>query len=103
LGDGRPVPLVRLFSLFHAGGGLISVASLEPLRRIHAALHEHVDGLRFAAEDATGAEPLMPPEAQRADVLQHGAAVEELLHALGVELDVLAQKMRDEEGAGRVS
>jgi hypothetical protein len=97
------VPLVRLFSLFHAGGGQISIASLDPLRRIHAALHEHVDGLRFAAEDATDAESLMPPEAQRADVLQHGAADAELLHALGVELDVLAQKVSDEEGAGYVS
>jgi hypothetical protein len=102
-GDGRPLPLVRLFSLFHAGGGRISVASLAPLREIHAALHEHVASLRFAAEDATCAEPLMPPAAQHADVLQHGAAVEELLHALGLELDVLAQKVRDEEGAGHVS
>jgi hypothetical protein len=97
------VPLVRLFSLFHAGGGRVSIAALDPLRRIHATLHEHVDGLRFAAEDATDAEPFMPLAAQRADVLQHGAAVEGLLHALGAELDVLAQKMRDEEGAERVS
>jgi hypothetical protein len=102
-GDGRPLPLVRLFSLFHTGGGRISVTSLGPLRQIHVTLHDHVAALRFAAEDATCGEPLMPPAAQHADVLQHGDVVEELLHAMGVELDVLLEKMRDEEGAARVS
>ncbi len=79
----------------------ITMAQLEPLRACLVAARLDLDALRFAAEDAVDAEPLMPPEAQHADVHQHGAALHETLCAAQEELDLLAVYLR--EGVPRVS
>jgi hypothetical protein len=95
----RPAALVRLFVLHPAGR--ITVAHLEPLRACLVAARLDLDALRFAAEDAVDAEPLMPPDAQHADVHKHGAALHETLCAAQDELDVLAAHLR--EAVPRVS
>jgi hypothetical protein len=77
---------VRLFALQAAG----SAPDLAPLRALLASAEHNLEVLRFAAEDAVGADPMMPPLAQYADVHQHGAELEECLAAALIELDVLA-------------
>lgn len=108
MSNGSRVPgarqAVRLGVLFtlHPGraGGALSLADLEPLARALAGARLSLDGLRFAAEDAVAADPLMPGEARRADVLRHGHELAEALMLLGAELDVLRVFLRSggEEG-----
>jgi hypothetical protein len=90
----RPVPLADLFAL-HSAGRLV-VADFEPLRACLVAARLELEALRFAAEDAVDAEPLMPPEAQHADVHARGAALHEALCAAQDELDLLARRFRRE-------
>jgi hypothetical protein len=90
----RPVALARLFSLHPEGR--ITARQLHPLRACLAAARHHLDALRFAAEDAVDAEPLMPPEAQYEDVHAHGGALYEDLCAAQEELDLLFRRLRAE-------
>jgi hypothetical protein len=92
--DERPLALARLFSLHPAGR--ITVAHLEPLRACLVAGRLELDPLRFAAEDAVDAEPLMPPEAQFEDVHAHGAQLHEILCSAQDELDLLVHLLRAE-------
>jgi hypothetical protein len=92
--DGRPVALAGLFALHPAGR--LGVGDLEPLRACIVAARLELEALRFAAEDAVDAEPLMPPEAQYADVHARGAALHEALCAAQDELDLLARRLRRE-------
>jgi hypothetical protein len=89
-----PLALARLFSLPPAGR--IAVTHLQPLRACLVAARLELDALRFAAEDAVDAEPLMPLEAQYEDVHAHGAALYEALCAAQDELDLLTARLRGE-------
>jgi hypothetical protein len=51
-------PLVRLFSL-HRGEG--DAPDFSPLRAVIDAAERNLEVLRFAADDAVDAEPMMPP------------------------------------------
>jgi hypothetical protein len=87
----RPIVLARLFSLGAPGGRDVD---LRPLRAALTAAQLALDALRFAAEDAVAAEPIMPEDAQRADVQARGAELAEHLIAARVEVDVLAEVLR---------
>ena len=75
--------------------GALGLGGAVTPERVVAARRE-LDALRFAAEDAVDAEPLMPEEAQHEDVHAHGAALEEALYAAQVELDLLVARLRED-------
>jgi hypothetical protein len=94
----HPIGLGRLFSL--RPEGRVTARQLEPLRACLVSASLELDALRFAAEDAVDAEPLMPPGAQHADVYVHGAALYEALCAAQDELDLLVLHLRQEVPLG---
>jgi hypothetical protein len=93
--DGRLVALGRLFTL--GRDGTITAAPFAPVRSKLTLALAHLDSLRYAAEDAVEVNPNMPPEAQHADVHEHGAAVYDALRdALDI-LDWIVVHLRQEE------
>ena len=96
---GRRITLGRLFSLLPDGS--VTSAHVEPIRRALLAARIELDALRFAAEDAVDARPMMSAEAQRADVHARGAAVWEALAAAEDELQILIAHLG--KGAADVS
>ena len=57
---------------------------LDPLRSQLARVGDALDGLLFAARDATSEAPICPRAAQRADVDRFGAEIRALLDALAL-------------------
>ena len=89
-----PVALGRIFALQPAGG--LTAAQLDPLRAALIACRVSLDALRFAAEDAVALDPILTIEAERRDVILHGAALAEQLVAAQDELDLLAHQLREQ-------
>jgi hypothetical protein len=75
--------LFPLFSLQHGA------PDFAPLRAALSAARCSLEALRFVAEDAVDVGPVMPLEAQRADVHARGADLREHLVAAQLEVDVL--------------
>jgi hypothetical protein len=59
------------------------------LRRDLAEAERALDDLLWVASDATGPAPIVPREAQRADVDRHGAEIRALLRVATARLDAM--------------
>jgi hypothetical protein len=97
--DGRLVALGRLFTLDR--DGTVTAAPFAPVRSKLTLALAHLDSLRYAAEDAVEAVQMMPPEAQHADIHEHGAALYEALRDALDMLDWIVVHLR--QGEQRVS